>query len=212
MSASRSKTARSAARESAPAPAQPSTREAIQQAAVKLFFERGYSAATVREIASELGIKAGSIYNHYASKQQILVDVMEQTLGELTEGLDRAIAGSDTPTQAMRAAIVHHVVFHRTRHREAFVADSEMRSLEPDVYERMAKQRRQYERKIQKILSDGQKNGEFEVSDARVVSYAIITACSAVPSWFKPAGRLTIDQVGEIYADLIVKGLRARPA
>jgi AcrR family transcriptional regulator len=188
----------------------PSTRDAIREAAVKIFFENGYSAATVREIASELGIKAGSIYNHYPSKQQILVDLMTGTLAELTERVDEAVASATTPTEALRAAIIQHVSFHRNRYREAFVADTELRSLEPDAFREFAKQRTAYERRIQRILEEGHKSGEFEVSDVRVVSYAIITACSAVPTWFKPAGRLTIDQVGEIYSDLILNGLLRR--
>lgn len=207
MSTSKPRDRRSTKSAKAPSP---STREAIRQAAVKVFFERGYSAATVREIAAELGFKAASIYNHYDGKQQILVEVMESTLAELTAGLDEVIAASANPAAAMRAAIVHHVVFHRNRYREAFVADTEMRSLEPDAYERMSKGRRAYERRIQKILSQGQENGEFDVPDARVVSYAIITACSAVPSWFKPGGRRPIEDVGSIYADLILRGLLIR--
>lgn len=189
-----------------------STRDAIRDAAVKIFFERGYSAATVREIASELGIKAGSIYNHYTSKQEILVDLMVRTLDELIVGLDEAIAECNSPTDALRAAIVHHVLFHRTRHREAFVADTELRSLEPEPYQAFTKQRTAYERRIQKILDEGQDQGEFAITDVRVVSYAIITACSAVPTWFRPAGRRTIDQVGEIYADLILRGIVTRPS
>lgn len=177
---------------------------------MKVFFERGYSAATVRQIAAELGIKAGSIYNHYTGKHHILVDIMDQTLAELRAGIDEAIAASATPTEAIKAVIVHHVLFHRTRYREAFVADTEMRSLEPDTFRRIARERRAYERRIQKILSDGQESGEFQVTDVRVVSFAIITACSAVPSWFRPSGRMTIDEVGAIYADLVVRGILTR--
>lgn len=185
-------------------------RDAIRAAAVKTFYERGYAAATIRQIAAELGIQGGSLYNHYASKQEILLDVMVQTNDELLAGLDAAIADAPDAIAALRAAIVFHVAFHRDRHQEAFLTDNELRNLEPENYPTVAKQRKAYERRIQRILEQGQESGEFEVADTRVVSYAIITACSAVPSWFKPKGRLTIDEVGETYASLILGGVLRR--
>lgn len=54
------------------------TKQAILQASIKAFSERGYYGVSVRQIAAEVGIKEGSIYNHYASKEDIFNHVLEK--------------------------------------------------------------------------------------------------------------------------------------
>ncbi len=56
------------------------TREKIIYEALSLFSIKGYDAVTIREIASEVGIKESSIYNHFKNKQDILNKIIEETL------------------------------------------------------------------------------------------------------------------------------------
>lgn len=184
-----------------------STRDAIRRAAVQVFHERGYAAATVRDIAGRLGIQGGSMYNHYQSKQELLLDIMSETNRELLRGLEEAISEIQDPKEKLRVAIEFHVLFHREHPMEAFLADSELRSLEPKNYRRIVAQRKDYERAIQGILEEGRAKGTFAPCHRGVVSYAIITACSAVADWFKPEGPLSIEEIAKIYSDFLVRGL-----
>ena len=192
--------------------AEPSTtRDTIRTAAIEVFYLRGYAAATIRQIAARLGMRGGSIYNHYTSKQEILRDIMSRTIEQLSVGLDEATAGESEPGERIRQAVIYHVRFHKDHRKEAFLADSELRSLEPEAYREIVRGRKRYEKAVQAILEDGVRAATFTLGDTRLASYAIITACSAVGTWFRPEGPQTIDEVAEAYADFMIRAIESRP-
>src|SRR5262245_2395598 len=59
------------------------TREAIIRAGMNLFAEYGYHASTLRKLAEQVGIEAGSLYNHMASKNELLSDMLVFGTGEV---------------------------------------------------------------------------------------------------------------------------------
>ena len=184
-----------------------SPRENVRLAAVEVFYERGYAAASIREIAARLGMQGGSIYNHYESKQDILFEIMSGTNHLLIEGIREALADAVAPVEKLRVAVIHHVIFHCDWPHEAFLAESELRNLEPAQYREIIAERRAYERIFEELLREGQDAGVFVVKDVRVLTYAIIAACSAVATWFKPRGALKIEEIAEVYADFVLNGV-----
>ena len=113
----------------------PKTMEAIRKAGLRLIFEHGYEAMSLRQLAAEVGIQAGSLYNHISTKQELLFDLVRDHINELLRQLDRALAGKLRPSDKLRAFTAFHVTYHMTRKREVFIANSELRSLEPKNYE-----------------------------------------------------------------------------
>lgn len=182
-------------------------REAIQGAAVEVFAQRGYAAASVREIAGRIGMKAGSLYNHYSSKQDILFAIMSDNMTRLLVGFDECTKGKD-PEEALRNSITHHVLFHRDNAMAAFVADSEIRSLEPEYHQKIVQMRKEYEHAVQRLIERGQKSGAFRPGSAAVMSYAIISACSGVAGWFRATGAHSITEVADTFVDLFLTGLK----
>jgi AcrR family transcriptional regulator len=66
------------------------TRARILEAASKLLMARGYARTTVREIAAEVGISNPSLYHHFASKGEILAELVAEPLARVEEALTRA--------------------------------------------------------------------------------------------------------------------------
>ena len=118
----------------------PKTMEAIRKAGLRLIFEHGYEAMSLRQLAAEVGIQAGSLYNHIATKQELLFDLIQDHINELLRQLDRALAGKAGATERLHAFVAFHVSYHMTRKREVFIANSELRSLEPKNYEAIVAQ------------------------------------------------------------------------
>jgi len=85
------------------------TRQTILNAAAKLFKERGYTATTLRDVAKEAGLKAGSIYYHFASKDEIMDEVLDSGLRAVSEAVKAAISACDNDDDylAMIEASVH---------------------------------------------------------------------------------------------------------
>ena len=71
--------------------------EAIRKAGLRLIFEHGYSAMSLRQLAAAVGIQAGSLYNHISTKQELLFDLVQDHVNELLRQLDRALEGKTDP-------------------------------------------------------------------------------------------------------------------
>ena len=184
-----------------------SVREKILAAAVQLFAEYGYHAAPLRDIARIAGIQAASIYYHYANKQALLVEIMETYMQRLNANLERILRRQVSPEERLHEAIANHIRLHTTYKAEFFIIDTEIRALEGENHQYILSMRDQYEALLQELLRDGMEQGIFRQSDVKVTSYAIIAMCTEVAKWFRPNGRLTVQQVIDIYSQMVTQGL-----
>src|SRR5947207_6561595 len=184
-----------------------SVREKILAAAVQLFAEYGYHAATMRDIARVTGIQAASIYYHYANKQALLVEIMDTHMRNLNANLERITQHQASIQQCLHEAIANHIRLHTTYKSEFFIIDTEIRALEGENRAKILALRDQYEDLIQRLLQEGMEQGVLRQTDVKVSSYAIIAMCTEVAKWFRPAGRLSVQQVIEIYCRMVTDGL-----
>jgi AcrR family transcriptional regulator len=184
-----------------------SVRERILAAAVQLFAQYGYHAATMRDIARISGIQAASIYYHYASKQALLVEIMDTHMHNLNANLQRIMQETTTIEQRLHEAIANHIRLHTTYKAEFFIIDTEIRALEEEQRGVILPLRDQYEMLLQGLLREGMEQGIFRQVDIKIASYALIAMCTEVATWFRPDGRLSVQQVIDIYSHMITDGL-----
>jgi AcrR family transcriptional regulator len=185
----------------------PKTLEAIRKAGLRLIFEHGYEAMSLRQLAAEVGIQAGSLYNHISTKQELLFDLIQDHINELLRQLDRAMEGKQDPDEKLRAFVAFHVTYHMTRKREVFIANSELRSLEPKNYEAIVALRGAYEQRLATILAEGVEQGVFEVGDIQVATFAIIALLTGLCTWYRPGGRLTREAIIAAHEKLVLSGV-----
>jgi AcrR family transcriptional regulator len=188
-----------------------SMRESILAAAVQLFAQYGYHAAPLRDIARLAGIQAASIYHHYPSKQALLVKIMETYMQRLNASLEHILSEYSDPTRRLDEAIANHIRMHTIYKAEFFIIDTEMRALEEASRLYVFSLRDTYESLLQDLLLDGIERHVFRPCDAKVTSYAIIAMCTQVATWFRPDGRLSVQQVIVMYRQLIIEGLLLSP-
>ncbi len=189
-----------------------SVREKIRAAAVRLFAEMGYHAAPLRDIAKLANIQAASIYYHYPSKQALLVEIMDTYMRQLNASLAQIIAQPGGVAERLYEAIASHIRLHTTYKAEFFIIDTEIRALEHAHREQILALRDEYEHLLQRLLQEGVDQGVLRPTDVKVTSYAVIAMCTEVASWFRSPGRLTVQQVIDIYGQLIAQGLLAPEA
>src|SRR5262249_10667683 len=90
----------------------PKTMEAIRKAGLRLIFEHGYEAMSLRQLAAEVGIQSGSLYNHITTKQELLFSLVQDHLNELLRQLTLALEGKAGPVEQLRAFVAFHVLYH----------------------------------------------------------------------------------------------------
>ncbi len=185
------------------------TGDAILEAAVELFAQRGYHATSMRDIAAAVSVRAAGIYHWYESKEAILVKLQESFLVDLTAVVVEAVGRHRRPESRLAAAVREHVVFHGLHSRAAFVTDSEIRALSPANRRAVVAKRDAYQDLFIELIEDGVRAKAFAVSDVRIASYAILLQCTGVAVWFDPAGSRTLDEVAEIHIELVLGSLGA---
>lgn len=187
-------------------------RAEITNAALGLFARKGYHGTSVKDIASALGIQAPSLYNHVASKQEILDEVMFKTMDTLLHDFDAAVASTDDVVEQVRRATEAHVRYHARYPREAHVGNREIASLKEPSQTRIRELRRAYAHRWQTLVEDGVRQRRFFVASARLASYAILEMGVGVALWFRPDGDLTESEVATLYGAMALSLLSATSA
>jgi AcrR family transcriptional regulator len=183
------------------------TKETIKKAAINLFYKKSYFATAMSNIALDSNIRKASIYHHYASKEDILFDILMTTMSALDVYIEKCLQGVENIENRMRAAVRAHVKFHCDNQKEVLISDTELRGLTAKNYKAFVALRDAYEKKFQDMIARGIDQKYFAAGDVKVISYAVLTMCTAVANWFKPEGRLSGDQISTIYEELVVTRL-----
>ena len=174
----------------------------IREAAQALFAQHGYAAVSMRQIAAEVGVQVGALYNYTSDKQSLLFDLMSSHLDDLLSARAEDQTEAD-PMQALEQFTRFHIRFHARRPDAVFIAYMELRNLTPENFATIEAMRRRYEDGLSAILRDGQAQGAFRIEDARVATMAIIAMLTGVNTWFRKTGRLSLSEVEEIYWDMM---------
>ena len=84
-------------------------KEQIFSTARYMFSEKGYQATTVRDIARELNMQAGSLYAHIESKEDVLWQIVDQAAGQFLAAVEPIVAGNGASVEKLRAMVRAHV-------------------------------------------------------------------------------------------------------
>lgn len=178
----------------------------VLEAALRLIARHGYAAVSMRQIAAEVGVQAGTLYNYTHDKQSLLFDLMRQHLRELLDGLAAADLQGDALAR-LQGFTQFHIRFHLPRSDHVFVSYMELRNLTPENFAAIEAMRRKYEDALEEILRAGEAEGVFSVPDTRVTTMALIAMLTGLSDWYREGGRLAMPVIEQIYWDLVRKSV-----
>ncbi len=185
----------------------------IVDIAARLFYERGYQSVSTRALAQAAGIQGGSLYHHFASKEEILYRIVQYGSGEFFAGLLPLLDEADQPYADRLARFVRGYITDAQQRRYAIaVLFRDMAHLSPDHFTELQAVRRHFQQAVQRFLADGVAAGEFVVPDAKVAGIAVLDLLKGVDAWMREPGRLGRRQVADTYATLILQLMGATPS
>lgn len=171
----------------------------VLQAALDEFVAIGYHGATVRGIAARCGLSASGIYHYYTSKQQMLARIMDLTMADLVWRAQAARADGHDPVERFSRLIENLALFHTHRRELGFVGASEMRSLDAGNRQKIASTRTAQQRMVDHEVEQAVRSGRFRADHPHGAARAIVTMCTALPTWWHPGGPLSPEQVAKQY-------------
>ena len=191
-----------------PAPEQIGARRQILNAAALLLRNRGYEATTTRAIASAVGIKGGSIYHHFPSKDAIVVEVVNEGVQVVSGAVVAALAALPigvSPRRRLEAAVKAHLVSSLEHSNYTSASIRTFAFLPEAVRRECRKARRNYEDLWRDLVE--------ELYQARLVDAVIapesvrlllLGAVNWAGEWYRP-GRMDIDDIARDFAACVLR-------
>lgn len=188
-------------------------RRRIIDAAVEVFAEKGFFGSRVSEIAEAAGVADGTIYLYFKSKDELLISLFEEKMGEIMRRLQAILAELDDPETKMRRYIIEHLELVAAQPKLMQVLTVELRQSARFIKEYSPKAFARYLAIVGHILEEGQRSGVFRQSlDPSVFRRALFGAIDELSlEWvLRSRGNNAPDAtvIGEQLADFIIRGLR----
>lgn len=181
------------------------SRERILQAAAALFRRRGYKGATVRDIANEVGILSGSLFYHFRSKEEILLEIMRVAASSNCRDAQSAVASETTPQAQLRALIALELDFTVGGANRDFqtVFYSEWREIPASEQAEFLTYRRAYRSIWRTVLDACHAHGSLrcEPKAAEIVAHASI---AGLINRYNPEGRYGLAEMARIIVRLLL--------
>ncbi|MFJ4857929.1 TetR/AcrR family transcriptional regulator [Streptomyces sp. NPDC088730] len=196
--------------ESAPwAEVTPEAARRLLVAAVDAFAERGYHATTTRDIAGRAGMSPAALYIHYKTKEELLHRISRIGHDRALAVLEAAADGGGTAAERLAAAVRSFVQWHAERHTTARVVQYELDALAAEHRTEIVELRRRSDAVVRRIIGEGVAAGEFDVPDVPGTTLAVLSLCIDVARWFNAQGSRTPEEVGDLYAGLVLRMVAA---
>ncbi|WP_018133302.1 TetR/AcrR family transcriptional regulator [Effusibacillus pohliae] len=177
--------------------------------AVRLFEERGYAGTSVQDIVSAAGVTKGAFYHYFTSKEDVLMVLHQQYINRLLEQ-SREVCNDPAlpPKQKLRELM--RILLGEIAEYGAYakVFFQEKHHLSPTHMEHIREKRDTYFSMFEAVVREGIASGDFRPDlDPIITTMGIFGICNWTYRWFRPDGRLAIEEIGRMFSELIEKGI-----
>lgn len=188
-----------------------SRRDELLELAATMFAERGLRATTVRDIADRAGILSGSLYHHFASKEEMVDEVLQDFLDWLFARYRHIIDTEPNPLERLKGLFMASFDAIEHRHAQVVIYQDEAKRLLPQPrFAYLEDLNRQQRQMWVDVLQQGIKEGHFRPDlDVDLVYRFIRDTTWVSVRWYQPGGPLTAEQVGRQYLSIVLGGIEA---
>ncbi|UUV32318.1 TetR/AcrR family transcriptional regulator [Amycolatopsis roodepoortensis] len=179
--------------------------EDVLDIAEQLFSEQGFKATSMRGIAARMGLKAGSLYTHVSSKDEILWEIVERVARMFTDSAERSARSEGSAHDRLRAFMRGHMRIVAEHRAMASVLLMEWRELSRASDKDIRGMRDAHEAFLKEILDAGVMSGEFRAEHVKWARLLILSALNWSSQWLDPNGPESAEAVADHFFDLVVR-------
>jgi TetR/AcrR family transcriptional regulator, cholesterol catabolism regulator len=181
----------------------------ICRVAARVFYEKGYTGASMQEIAEAVGLTKAGLYHHIGSKDRLLFEIMNYGMDILKETVLDRVAEIQDPRRRLRETIAGHIdLIVRARDLEITVILHENRSLQGVWREKINARKRQYIIFLENLITEVQKNSSAApVISPKVAAFALLGMINWLYQWYDIQGPIAERELAQAYTDFFLRGL-----
>ncbi|WP_051236539.1 TetR/AcrR family transcriptional regulator [Ottowia thiooxydans] len=179
----------------------------------RLFAKHGFQGTSLREIAEEAKITKAALYYHFPNKEALYERIVLHGLEMLLEYVMSATAQETTAVDKVRAFMLSTADYY-TNNRDAWITGSNAFHTTQESISRTKGVlfRDQYEKHLRHCIQQGVNSGEFRDVDPAIAGRLLLSSINSMWRWHKAGGPLNARQVVEQFLDILMVGMRAKPA
>jgi AcrR family transcriptional regulator len=180
-------------------------KEQILASAIEIINKKGYSGATMEEIAAELLMTKGSLYYYFKNKSDLMYQCHNFVLSQATEELEDILNEEGSVKGILHKMVAAHIDY-AVEEKETFNLIMEpKRVFNKEQLDLVLILRKNYEGLFDRIIKRGMESGEFSAKEPTIARMIILGAMNWVQQWYKPNGKLTKEELVGLYSDYVTK-------
>ena len=184
-------------------------KDVIVRKAATLFREKGYKAASMRDLAEAVGVEAASLYNHIKSTSELLHELVFNVANRFVLKIDEIESEQISSLKKMEKILRFHIVEMIHQYEEVYVSDREWKHLSDPYLSNYQNQRRVYRKRLAAIIEEGIRNKEIKPIDAPTVVLIFLHAVSGIESWHRSTKKISAEELEQNMVAILIDGLKA---
>jgi AcrR family transcriptional regulator len=185
------------------------SREYILESAAQVFRQKGFHGASMADIAEVVQLQKASLYHHFGSKQEILLELLNRALDMATAQMGEVLDQDLPADEKLRLAMRTYLKLLSEQGDLVSVLLLEYRSLEPEFYARHIPHRDRLERMWRELLQEGVTGGIFACEDVPMAVRGLLGMMNWAITWYRPSGPRSVQEISDHFAALFLRGIEA---
>jgi AcrR family transcriptional regulator len=186
-------------------------RQQIVDAAVRVFFELGYEGASLRDLASRVGINKATVYHYFSSKEEILYHIVREVGSGLLEGVRQAAQRDDDPLAALEGMVRFQIEYMEGHLAEVKVLVEEKKSLRAELLHATQDTESEILQLYKDTLGRCRERGLIRPVQITTAAFGILGQINWLYHWYRPDGPLSIQELSSQVVGLLLHGLVPPP-
>lgn len=183
------------------------TRDELIETAAQVFRQKGYHGASMEDIAAAVNLRKASLYHHFSSKQEILLEILDRALQLLLEKISAITEQNISADKKLRLMIRQYLQILAENVDLAAVLLFEHRALERRQHARHIPSRDKFESLWKDVIAVGVSKKIFKCDDPSMVVRALLGQMNWTITWYSPDGDKSIEEIADDYSNLLLNGL-----
>jgi AcrR family transcriptional regulator len=185
-----------------------SKKDVIIEKAARLFREKGFGAASMRDLAEHVGVEAASLYNHIQSKSEILQAICFKVANDFISHLEAVQSSPEPAIKKLERIIRFHIRMMMEQYEFVYISDHEWRHLPEPYLSNFLNQRRTYRRSLADLIARGIEHGEMQAIDPYVAVLTMLSAISGIESWHRSRKSINPEALEKNMVKYLIDGLK----
>jgi TetR/AcrR family transcriptional regulator, cholesterol catabolism regulator len=180
----------------------------VLDAAIEVFYKRGYDAATIQDVADKVGVLKGSLYYYIDSKEDLLHRIFTESYEQSQVLLAEVDALDAPPLERLRRYFQAYVLWYLRNVERVSIYTNEWKSLTGARRAEVLKQRAVYEQFIAGTIDDAKRDGTVaEAVETKYAVFFLLGAINGIPTWYRRRGADSPEHIAETYANFVISTL-----